>query len=302
LIKKILTIGIIILFLGVVINSSVAINNINKPISNGKTLYVGGTGPGNYTKIQDAINDANSGDTVFVYSGTYYENIVVYKSIDLIGENKNTTVIDGGGLYGFDVIYISFDRITISGFLIQNSGMSDAGIYIRSKYNNIIGNTISNNGDGVRLSSIHNTIMDNIITTNHDDGIEIWTHSNTIRGNIISNNNDGIHLKGGSTNTIIGNNIYSNKGIGILLMYTTSFGGSHPSHNNSIYKNNFFNNKQDAYFVHNIMNSIYRRNKWWGNYWNRPRILPKIISGKFSFFLWIYIDWRPAFKPYDIKV
>ena len=62
----------------------------------GKTLYVGGSGPGNYSKIQDAINNASDNDTVFVYddSSPYYENIVMDKPINLIGENMNSTVID----------------------------------------------------------------------------------------------------------------------------------------------------------------------------------------------------------------
>ncbi|MCD6573584.1 MAG: hypothetical protein J7K95_05780 [Thermoplasmata archaeon] len=62
----------------------------------GKTLYVGGSGPNNYTHIQDAINDASNGDTIFVYSGIYYENVVINKSINLFGEAKETTIIDGG--------------------------------------------------------------------------------------------------------------------------------------------------------------------------------------------------------------
>ena len=50
------------------------------------TRYVGGTGPGNYSKIQSGINVANPGDTVFVYNGTYYEHPVIEEAIYLIGE------------------------------------------------------------------------------------------------------------------------------------------------------------------------------------------------------------------------
>jgi hypothetical protein len=87
--RKWMTIAIICLFAGVSVLPSIS---SFKPVSGegsfSTTLYVGGTGPGNYTSIQSAINDATSGDTVFVYSGTYYENIVIDVSINLIGENK----------------------------------------------------------------------------------------------------------------------------------------------------------------------------------------------------------------------
>ena len=62
--------GIIALFICTGITPSVAIDNPIKPISDGNTLYVGGSGEGNHTNIQDAIDDANDGDTVFVYEKT----------------------------------------------------------------------------------------------------------------------------------------------------------------------------------------------------------------------------------------
>ena len=62
--------------------------------NNGTTLFVGGSGPGNYTNIQDAIDDASDGDTIFVYSGVYPADIIIDKSISLIGENQDNTIIE----------------------------------------------------------------------------------------------------------------------------------------------------------------------------------------------------------------
>ena len=130
---------------------TVAIDNVKKPsntISSGNTLYVGGTGPGNYTKIQDAIDNASDRDTVFVYddSSPYYENVIVDKSINLVGEDRDTTVIDADSIE--DAVYITVDWVNISGFTIRNSGNRQSGIDIGSNYNIITGNIISNNDNG----------------------------------------------------------------------------------------------------------------------------------------------------------
>ena len=63
--KKIL-IGSIIAVALIVLSSfsSVAAIDTPKNRGNGDTLYVGGTGEGNYTKIQDAIDNASNGDRV----------------------------------------------------------------------------------------------------------------------------------------------------------------------------------------------------------------------------------------------
>jgi len=110
--KKLLVFGVIVLFLGMTISSSTGLNlekQSIKPLSSGNVLYVGGSGTNNYTKIQDAIDNASDGDTVFVYddSSPYYENLVVDKSIQLIGEDRDTTVINGSG--SGDVVYVTAD-------------------------------------------------------------------------------------------------------------------------------------------------------------------------------------------------
>jgi len=119
----------------------------------GNILYVGGSGPNNYTKIQDAIDNASDGDTVFVFddSSPYMENIVVDTSITLWGEEKNTTIIDGG--HQGHGVNISADNVTVRGFTIQNcdgneSGL-EAGIVVSSKCNQIMDNILVDNLCGI---------------------------------------------------------------------------------------------------------------------------------------------------------
>jgi len=66
--------------------------------NDGRTLYVGGSGPNNYTKIQDAINNASDGDTIIVYPGIYKESIIINKNLSLLGKiiNDKRPIIDGG--------------------------------------------------------------------------------------------------------------------------------------------------------------------------------------------------------------
>ncbi|MBC7081066.1 MAG: hypothetical protein H5T44_02300 [Thermoplasmatales archaeon] len=59
----------------------------NKKIGFNIVLHVGGNGERNYTKIQDAINDSNGGDTIIVHGGIYEENLTVNKSLKIFGEN-----------------------------------------------------------------------------------------------------------------------------------------------------------------------------------------------------------------------
>jgi len=201
--------------------------------ASGNTLYVGGSGPGNYSNIQDAINSSNDGDMVYVHIGTYYENLVINKKISLIGENKVTTIIDGSG--GENGITILVNWVNFSGFTVQNCEMYGIdgieGVYmnipsytiinnVSSNYINVSGNIIINNDwDGIFFgSSNNNTISSNIIENNNKSGITIWDDNNTIFGNTITGNKEfGIWLLNSKNNIVFKNAINKNRIDGIYL-------------------------------------------------------------------------------------
>jgi parallel beta-helix repeat protein len=181
----------------------------------GDTLYVGGVGPNNYTKIQDAVNDAVSGDTIFVYddSSPYYENIIIEKSITLTGENRETTSILGDESADEVIVNISADDVSISGFTIQPNEGQPTGILVTKKYiypdywnmeiiqnvtifNNIITKTGHPGIFGMRLN--HGNIYGNDIKNIHGGGIILFISSNnTISNNVISACSDrGIVIDG----------------------------------------------------------------------------------------------------------
>ena len=225
-----------------------------------------GWGYDRFNRIQYGINEVE-GSTVYVYNGTYYENVVVDKSINLVGEDRNSTIIDGGG--SGDVVYVSVNWVNVSGFTIRNSGSAgypnyDAGVEIRSNYSNIIGNIVTGNNRGIWISANNNYVVDNEITSNNAQGIEIYlSRNNTIAGNNVSSNTKaGIQSDNSSNNTITSNTVTSNNWHGIFL---DDFSSSNTitsnnissndngicifdsSDSNIIYHNNFIDNTQNAY-------------------------------------------------------
>ena len=256
---------------------SLSISNISIGESSIKTIYVDddniwgpwyGSIEHPYRYIQDAIDNARNGDTVFVYEGNYYEHITISKKILLIGQDKNNTIIDGSNIG--DVIRISTNSFNINGFTIQNS--ADCGIEIEDCSDiEITGNIFRDNGVGIQIYLSSNVL---------------------ISGNIVeSSSNAGIEVRLSSKNMIYFNEIKDN-GRGCLLL-----GGNR----NKFLQNNFINNKWQAYFQSDLLDL----NRWLGNYWdNWIPLFPKPILGgiNYGMIIWFKFDWHPAKEPYDIQL
>lgn len=173
--KKLILIGIVLLNFIFPLQNGWTGSEAKKIHSN-QIIHVGGIGNKNYSNIQDAINNASPGDTIYVHSGIYYENIFIGKKINLIGEHPLTTIIDGGeGIKGVktDVIEIAADEVTISDFTIRNSIENASGIEVWAHYGGekITNCIIYNNYYGIYLYLSHDNYVTNCTFYNNEYGV-----------------------------------------------------------------------------------------------------------------------------------
>ncbi|KAA0011639.1 MAG: hypothetical protein FE041_04065 [Thermoplasmata archaeon] len=254
-------------------------------------LYVGGGGEGNYSSIQSAINDALPGDIIFVFdeSSPYYENICINKSIILIGENKETTIINGKYENTITILSdsVSIERFTIindygHGIVVYSSNNHiygnnivncDLGLYlINSSNNTITQNFISHNSVGIYIeSSSNNNIFDNIIFSSEEwAGVYfLFSDNNTFSSNFVFNCRDGIIMSNSSKNLVYKNKIIYNQLCGMdmwggygnkICCNNISFNGDDAitcySKQNFISKNSILFNEEYGLFIFSENNTI----------------------------------------------
>jgi len=116
-----------------------------------------------YTTIQEAIDTGatSNGDIISVKPGVYQENLVINKTVSIVGQNEATTIIDGSS--NGTVVNITGSNVTLSGFTIKNSGPnSSSGIYLDNVSNcSINNNTVTANYYGIYLNCSENDTLRN---------------------------------------------------------------------------------------------------------------------------------------------
>jgi|GEM_PF-1080284 len=281
LIRKGITFTVIALFIGISVNPSTGINVVKQSTMvtlAGNTLYVGGDGPGNYSKIQDAINDSSDGDTIFVFNGTYNERLLIKSiSINLIGEDKSITIIDG------NISIKKAKNVLVTGFTIQETLVYCLLFLELTSHCNISGNNLISLDNGCCIELYHswnNIILGNTITrhpesSKSDFGIlivesfRITVSQNTVIGqgcgisitsswynnishNICMNNSIGIHSWGSlptCQKNIISENIIAHNGdFGIFIDQYVN--------RNIIAKNQITNNAGIGFYMDDCNNNL----------------------------------------------
>jgi parallel beta-helix repeat protein len=294
--KRILAIGIILLFIGMSISSSTGFNvyKASTTTFNGKTLYVGGNGTGNYTKIQDAIDDASDGDTVFVYndSSPYYAYLIVDKSISLIGEDRNSTVIETDG-----VTVEETSNTTINGFTLTSGYPYTVNFFSCSDCTFTNNNVFSTTVWGIAITESNRINISNNFFTGIGNSIYVFHSINClIFNNIITGNTSDLITRGifvsSSINVTVIHNYVSLCWKGICIQSSESV---------CVVQNNIIKNRKGAsfYYSPNFKKYIVL---WDDNYWGRQRLFPYPIRGRWIIIPFWNFDWHPALKPYPIEV
>jgi parallel beta-helix repeat protein len=222
-----------IILLLIMVSLVAGLNNVGKVKADSRTIIV----PTDYLSIQDAINNAVDGATIYIRKGSYVENPVVNKSVSLIGEDRDATIIDvTAGLK------VQKDNVTITSLTIFDGWQ---GITISANNSKISGNKITNTQYGIVLFNSQNSIItENILQSiGLSAAIQLsYSNNNLLKNNYIDSCTEGIQLRAGSSNNMVTENIITNcQDVAVRFLAEYSPPGWHNPNGNTIMRNNISN-------------------------------------------------------------
>ena len=200
-----------------------------------------------YNTIQEAIDVANDGDTIYIFGGLYEENLEIDKKVKIWGGvDEKETIIDS--IYDNRyLIEITADEVAIEGITVRDSGED----------------MTSPIGALIALKSSNNQINRNNINNSNTFGIYIDPKSsdNLVSGNKINNTKTGIWIDSSNTNDIANNDIRNSTDYGILVDST--------SENNRLYGNLIDNSQRSGMRIEdcdnvNITNNTIQNSDFYG--------------------------------------
>jgi len=278
------------LFFILMLSSIVLIFRIQRT-SCGTTIVV----PDDYLTIQEAVNKASNGDTIFIRSGTYFERIVANKPLSLIGQNRSGTIIDsnqtgtticlssdnvvimnltvrGCGFYdgNFDILLNYSKHCTIKDNIMKSvAGKRDfCGVKLRGSEDNVIcGNTVDKCSVGFYAEGSSNNLFQRNTAEfcqDHAFILDEGSANNTIRNNMANNNYYGLGIGIGIYHYCTGNHIFEN-----TFAFQNTAVDIYSSTDNHFYRNDFGNSGRQVAIVHGQWPNIWDNSSLpEGNYWD----------------------------------
>ena len=165
--------------------------------------------------IQRGIDAAAVNGIVNVADGVYNEDIVVGKTIQLLGQSTSAVI---RGLYAGDANTVGLfaPNVVMKRFTVTRDYGADLNAWYASTKNQ--GININANGNGI--------VMDSLIVRANRNGLFINNAQNvTLRNSIIDSNRTGVHFGNNISGAIVANNyIRNNFTHGILFNYDLSGG------------------------------------------------------------------------------
>lgn len=199
--------------------------------------------PDNYPKISWAVGNASEGDTILVKCENYYEwDIPINKTLTIIGENAQTTVIDGEGIANY-LFHVTASNVVIQNVTLQNTDLTSEG-------------------PAIRIYNATNVMIENVMTRNVYYGVQIRSSNFTkiTHCRFSESSYSGIYLHDAScNNTFVVNTIENNSYAVYIAESTSQF--------NTFHHNNFINNTHqiESFGGLNYFDNGYPSG---GNYWS----------------------------------
>ena len=182
-----------------------------EPLENNlEQIIVVGKNRGEYETIQEAVDNAPEGSTVLVKAGSYNEIIDIKKAIQLIGENKETTIINPISEKNKHAIRLGAPGAIVKNLSIKNGapGLYTTGVRMSASKTEIHNCNIYSTPVGIAIWTSDNIIDNCTFWECKDEGIALIgsqhskCNNNTITNCTFYDNCDGIELQYSSNNTI----------------------------------------------------------------------------------------------------
>jgi nitrous oxidase accessory protein len=232
--------------------------------SNPQEIIVDINGTGHYTTIQDALDNSEENQIIYVKKGTYPEILNIRQTVKIVGEEN--TVINPISEKNKYAIRLGAPNIYIKNLIVTNGapGLYTTALRISSSNNTIKNSVFSDCPIGILVWTSNNKIENCTFKNSQDEGIALLgskfskCENNTIKNCVFSNNCDGIELQYSSYNKIIKCEFFENTHSGIDAI-------AESNNNNLITECKIYNNTVHGIYLSSSSNNTIEKSQIYEN-------------------------------------